>query len=239
MKIININKPINQHSPEAVAMIKGQLATNGVNCPAIINAIATTDRSHFVPDYARDVAYIDEEIRLCANRYLLEPLLFAQMLQYANIQKQHKVLDIGAGYGYSSSVIAQLADQVFGIEESAELVSAARKKLSLAGVNNVEIITAPLENGYKSHAPYDRILINGAQTKVPVAIENQLAEGGIVVAIIAASKIFATNKILCKITIGQKTFATKNSPPVINYIEKQTTFAFYLKKPTENNVFKF
>lgn len=223
----------NHHRNEAICMIKGQMATNGIKNHEIIAAIAETDRSHLVPEYAKDVAYIDEEIRLCANRYLLEPLLFAQMLEHAHINKSHKVLDIGSGYGYSSSVISKLAGEVFGVEESAELVATARKKLNVTDCENIEIVTSPLENGCSSHAPYDRIIINGALAKIPVSIEQQLAEDGLIVGLIAQNKIFATNKVLCNIVVGIK------KDGKINYNEKQSSFSYFLKKPKKDNEFAF
>lgn len=84
----------NHSAGQAVNMIKGQLATNGIHDDGVINAIASVDRSFFVPEYAKDVAYVDEELKMCNHRYLLEPLLFASMIRYSEIDKSHKVLDI-------------------------------------------------------------------------------------------------------------------------------------------------
>jgi protein-L-isoaspartate(D-aspartate) O-methyltransferase len=226
---IDQNHSINQ----AVNMIKGQLATNGIHNEAVVNAIASVDRSFFVPEYAKDSAYVDEELRMCNNRYLLEPLLFASMINYAEIEKNHKVLDIGSGYGYSSAIIAHLANEVYALEESPELVSASRKKFAAKSIENVEAISAPLENGYAAHAPYDRIIINGALQSIPASIESQLVEGGIIVGLIASSKNFATKKTLASIVVGKKTDGS------VGYLTKKNHLTFYLKKLNEKTQFIF
>jgi protein-L-isoaspartate(D-aspartate) O-methyltransferase len=214
-------------------MIKGQLATNGIRDPRIIEALAHVDRAQFVPDTYKNVAYIDEALKLCANRYLLEPLLFAKMLDYAELSQHHSVLDIGAGLGYSSAVIARLVSHVCAVEENAELVASARKRLKEGAFHNVEMVTAPLENGCATHAPYDKIFVHGVLHKIPTGYEQQLAEGGTIIALLSTHPMFATRKILCSVVVGKK-----NSGHV-TYSEKEQSFAYTLKKTNEETRFNF
>jgi protein-L-isoaspartate(D-aspartate) O-methyltransferase len=138
-------------SPSMIAMLKGQLSTNGITDERVKHALMAVDRSHYVPEHMQHNAYIDQDIKLCRNRYLLEPLTFAKMLMLAQIAPEHHVLDVGAGMGYSAAVIAQLAKHVVAIEENPELVAAARKKLAQHHVRNVDIVTTPLAVGCSAH----------------------------------------------------------------------------------------
>jgi protein-L-isoaspartate(D-aspartate) O-methyltransferase len=78
---------------------------------------------------------------------------------------------VGAGTGYSAAVLARIGLDVVALESAPELAAAARQ----AGI---EVVAGPLEAGYKRGAPYDLILIDGAVEHVPVAIVDQLADGG-------------------------------------------------------------
>lgn len=119
------------------------------------------------------------------------------------------------------------------MEESPELVSVSRKKFAAKSIENIETISAPLENGYAAHAPYDRIIINGALHSIPSNIESQLAEGGIIVGLIASSKVFATKKILANIVVGKKING------IVEYLNKQSCSTFFLKKLNEKTPFVF
>jgi protein-L-isoaspartate(D-aspartate) O-methyltransferase len=215
-----------------VNMIKGQILTNGIHQNAILNALSAVDRSEFVPQSLKHVAYVDNDIELCAHRYLLEPLVFAKLLAYLDVETSHTVLDIGTGLGYGAAVLSHLSHYVVAIEHSPELVALARKKLSGKDVANVDVITAPLLNGCTSHQPYDRIIIEGGVKHIPKSLEDQLAEGGMIVAIKLSSVGFATNKMLGRFIVGEK----YNN--VVSYVEKETVSAYPLQS-IEDNSFSF
>lgn len=211
-----------------INMLKGQLMTNGIHQNDILNAFNHIDRSEFVPQSLKHVAYVDDDIELCSNRYLLEPLVFARLLAYADIEATHNVLDVGTGLGYGAAVIAKLAKHVVAIEQSPELVALARKKLSGKQIENVDVITAPLLNGCTSHAPYDRIVIEGGISDIPQMLEEQLAEGGIVVAMKIGTTGFATNKMLARFIVGEK----YNNH--VSYVEKETVSTYPLHVINDN-----
>ncbi len=220
---------MNTHTlPPNINMLKGQLMTNGIHQNDILNALNHTDRSEFVPQSLKHVAYVDDDIELCSNRYLLEPLVFAKLLAYADVEKTHNVLDIGTGLGYGAAVLAKLAKHVVAIEQSPELVSLARKKLSGRQIENVDVITAPLLNGCTSHAPYDRIIIEGGVHEICKTLEEQLAEGGIIVAMKLTTVGFATNKMLARYIIGEK----YNNH--VSYVEKETVSTYPLQIMNDN-----
>jgi protein-L-isoaspartate(D-aspartate) O-methyltransferase len=217
-----MGKPMKDTQEALGMMVKGQLATNGIHDPRVVEALASVDRAKFVPESLRHVAFVDDDIKLCNGRFLLEPLTFARMLVHADIQRHHTVLDIGTGLGYSSAVLAYLTEDVVATEESAELVTAARKKFAAANIRHIDLVTAPLSVGCSAHKPYDRILIEGALDKIPPALEEQLGEGGKLIGIRADHGAFATQKVLGHIIVGTK------HHNVMTYVEKERVSAYPL-----------
>lgn len=212
-------------------MLKGQLMTNGIHDDTLLEALCKVDRAAFVPAAFERAAYSDGGIRLCDKRFLIEPLVFAKLLDKADIQPHHHVLDIGAGLGYGSAVMSHLAKRVTAIESNAELVSLARKKLSSKHIDNVDIITAPLLSGCDSHKPYDRIIIEGAVSEIPEALEKQLADGGVLVAIKALNPQFATKKVLSTMITGVK------CGNKVSYVEKEHVCVYPLHDIVQYDAF--
>ena len=214
-------------------MMKGQLATNGIHDPRIVDALLHTDRSAFLPEALHGAAYVDDDLPIAKGRYMLEPLIFARLLEYAKIQPEHNVLDVGAGYGYSSAVLSCLSPHIVAIEESPDMVAQARTIFASLNIRAIDIITAPLKAGCDAHKPYDRIIIEGALPKIPEALENQLAEGGILVGLRLTSRIFATQKALCDIVVGIK----QNDS--VRYVEKERICAYPLSESYQKEFFSF
>jgi protein-L-isoaspartate(D-aspartate) O-methyltransferase len=217
----------------SVFMMKGQLATNGIHAPSVVEALLHVDRSLFLPESLRGVACVDGDLPLTKGRYLLEPLTFARMLEYAGITTDHNVLDVGAGYGYSSAVLSRLSNNVVAIEESPELVASARTLFASLNIRTIDIITATLTTGCNTHQPYDRILIQGALPAIPTLLEEQLAEGGVLVGLRFISSVFATQKGLADIVVGVK------QGDVMRYVEKERIHAYALTCYALSDAFHF
>lgn len=168
-------------------MVDGQLRTTDVNDPAILEAMFAVPREAFVDEKRRALAYIDEDIEIApprpgsAARYLMEPSPFGKLVQLAEITPTDRVLDVGAGTGYSSAVLARLAASVVALESDPEL--AERARALLADTANVTVVAGRLEDGHAGGAPYDVILIEGAAERLPDTLLAQLGEGGRLVAV--------------------------------------------------------
>ena len=135
-------------------------------------------RESYVPDSKREAAYISENLSLSESRVLLEPRTFGKLLDGLDIDQGEVVLDIGCGLGYSTAVIARLADAVVAVEEDAEMANEAQTILSGNGVDNAAVIEGVIAEGAAKHGPYDVIVLEGAVEHVPAAILDQLKEGG-------------------------------------------------------------
>ncbi|MGI9482896.1 MAG: protein-L-isoaspartate O-methyltransferase family protein, partial [Hyphomicrobiales bacterium] len=137
----------------------------------------------------KSLAYMDEDVEIAPGRYLMEPMVFARLLQLAEIGENDLILDIGCATGYSSAVIARLADSVVALEEDENLASEATSLLTSLGVDNAAVVTGPLINGLAGEGPYDVIFLNGEIAKAPAELLDQLKDGGRLVAVISGQNI--------------------------------------------------
>jgi protein-L-isoaspartate(D-aspartate) O-methyltransferase len=159
-------------------MVDTQVRPNDVTKFPIIDAMLTVPREEFVPAQQREAAYVGGNTEIARGRVMLEPRTLAKMLDALDLQAEELVLDIGCGYGYSSAVIARMAEAVVAVEEDASLAEQAERRLADAGVDNVAVIEGALAAGAAKHGPYDAITIQGAAETVPAAILDQLKDGG-------------------------------------------------------------
>lgn len=159
-------------------MVDSQVRPNDVTKFPIIAAMLEVPKEDFVPARLREAAYVGTNIDLGNGRVILEPRSFAKMLDALDIQPEDVVLDLGCAYGYSSAVIARLADAVVAVEEDPDMAREAESRLSAAGVDNVAVIEGRLAEGAAKHGPYDVIVVEGAAETVPQVILDQLKEGG-------------------------------------------------------------
>jgi len=166
------------------SMIDCQLRPNEVNDSSILEAIGAVSRENFVPKGKRAIAYIDEDIEVCDGRFLMEPTTFARLLVAAGVKPEDLVLDIGCASGYSSAVIAGLADAVVALEEHSDLAEMAEKKLAEQDIMNVAVIKGDMAQGVAKQGPFDVIFIEGAVDVVPDMLLKQLKEGGRLVCVL-------------------------------------------------------
>lgn len=159
-------------------MIESQIRTNKVTDPALLDALASLPREQFVPVERRTAAYIDEDLRLGGERYMMEPMVLARLLQAAEPTRTDVALDVGCGTGYATAVLARLAATAIGLESDSALARTAAETLARLAIDNAIVVEGKLADGYAKHGPYDVILVNGTVAEFPPALLDQLAEGG-------------------------------------------------------------
>lgn len=171
-------------------MVDSQLRTVDVTDYGILSAMGEIPRERFVPARMKPLAYIDEDILIkeAGNgnpaRYLMEPGPLARLVQLAEVKPADIVLDVGCGTGYSTAVLARLANSVLAVECDPELGAAATQTLVDLGIANAAVVTGPLEEGYPSEGPFDVIFVGGAMEVVPEKLLPQLKDGGRLVGVI-------------------------------------------------------
>lgn len=165
-------------------MVESQIRTNKVTDPRIVEAFETVPREVFVGEAKRGIAYVDEDLEVAPGRYLMEPMVLARLLQAAMPKPGDMALDIGCATGYSTAVLAQLAETVVGLESERALMDAANRTLNALDVDNAVVVEGTLTAGYQKQAPYDVIVFQGAVCEIPDDVKRQLADGGRLVAVV-------------------------------------------------------
>lgn len=158
-------------------MVDTQVRPSDVTKFPVIEAMLAVPREAYVPDQKREAAYVGENLDLGSGRVVLEARTLAKMLDALDIQSDDVVLDIGCGLGYSSAVIARMAEAVVAVEE-AEFADEAQSILSQQGADNVAVVEGELRDGAAKSGPYDVIILQGAVESMSDAILDQLEEGG-------------------------------------------------------------
>lgn len=166
-------------------MVESQVRPNKVTDQRVLEALLDVPREVFVPERLRGIAHVDEDIPLGGGRYLMEPMVFARLVQAADIKPTDTVLEVGGATGYGAAVLARLASRVVSVESDTGMVRGAEQTLRRLGVGRVKLAIGPLVDGAAMDAPYDVILFSGAVERVPPGILAQLAEGGRLVAVVA------------------------------------------------------
>lgn len=165
------------------AMVDRQVRTADVTLYPIIAAMLTVPREAYVPEALAPVAYLGEHVPLGAGRVLLDPRVFAKLLDAVKIGPEDLVLDVGCGLGYSTAVLAQMAQAVVAVEEDPALAAEAERILAGQAVDTAMVKAGPLAAGAPEHGPYDAMILEGGIEVLPDALMQQLKPGGRVAAI--------------------------------------------------------
>ena len=166
------------------AMVESQIRTSDVTDLAVLAAFRSTAREAFVPTARKALAYADCHIETDEGRVMLAPRDLAKMIQAADIDPADVILDLACGRGYSTAILAQLADTVIGLETEEAAVTRATELLVDADISNAAVDQGYLKSGAAEHGPFNIIFIGAAIPAVHQPWFSQLANGGRVVCII-------------------------------------------------------
>lgn len=212
-------------------MVDTQVRPSDVTKFPIIEAMLHVPRELYLPAGQREVAYMGENIDLGGGRVALDPRTLAKMLDALDIQPTDVALDLGCGLGYSTAVIARLAEFVVGVESDPARAAQAQRNLSENNVDNAAVIAGPLAAGAAKSAPYDVIMLQGAAMQVPSAILAQLKTGGRIATIFAEGAGGFVQGALGVVRIGHKSedhvdwrFAFNAGAPVLAGFEAAAGF---------------
>jgi protein-L-isoaspartate(D-aspartate) O-methyltransferase len=193
-------------------MVESQVRPSDVTDQRIIRAMLDVPRELFVPAEQAPVAYMDDPVPVTGRarsgeaRCLLPPRTLAKLVQLLAIGPQSVVLDVGCATGYSTAVLARLAQRVVALESEHDLARAAAATLEKLGARNAVVIEAPLAGGAPAHGRFDAILLNGAVPSVPPALLDELADGGRLAAVLCRGP-------LCRAYLWRRSGTTVDRQP--------------------------
>ena len=209
-------------------MVESQLRTNKVNNTEVLMAFENVAKEEFIDEAYAALAYIDEDLMLDGNRFILEPMVFARMVQALGLTKTDSVLDIGAASGYSTAILAHLAQSVVGVESHTDLAQLGQDNLTAAGIDNAVLLQGQHQDGFANEAPYDAIIIEGSIEDAPTVLLNQLTENGRLVTIILESAT-APGKAVKYVRSGDgfaRTTLFDAQTPMLDEFAKEKVFSF-------------
>jgi len=148
----------------------------------IYEALATSERELFVPKGFERHAYKLDALPLVADQWISSPLTVAKMTETLTCKGADSVLEIGCGSGYQALILSKLIRRVFSIERVERLAKEAKERFRQLGNHNINVRFDDGQNGWKTYAPYDRILFSASIKKIPEKIFEQLKIDGILVA---------------------------------------------------------
>ena len=166
------------------AMVDTQVRPSAVTRLDLIDAMLELPRERFVPPQRRDIAYAETDVPVAPGRALLAPRTLAKMLEAAAIERNHLVLELAPATGYSTALIARMAEAVVAVEPEDELRRTAQGLLDEIEVMNAAIAGGSPQEGDPAHGPYDVIFINGMIEVLPEALTAQLKTGGRLVTLV-------------------------------------------------------
>lgn len=173
-----------------------ELRESGISDTHVLSAIEKTPREIFIPDNFRNQSYENIALPIGDNQTISQPYIVALMTQSLELQKKHKVLEIGTGSGYQSSILSLLARRVYTIERIKSLHVKAETNFKELKLTNIVTKHADGNLGWKEQIPFDRIIFTAAINEISNNFFDHIDDNGIIVAPIVSS----SKQILKKFT---------------------------------------
>ena len=159
-------------------MVEEQLVRRGLRDEDVLAAMRSVPRHLFVPGGPAVDAYADTPLPIGLGQTISQPYMVALMTSLLEVDVRSRVLEVGAGSGYQTAVLAEVAGEVFAVERLATLAERARATLARLGYDNVRLAIGDGARGWHEQAPFQGILVAAAADEVPPELLGQLADGG-------------------------------------------------------------
>jgi protein-L-isoaspartate(D-aspartate) O-methyltransferase len=164
-------------APDQIGLIM-QLRRRGIRDTGVLRAIERVPRNLFVDPAFAGHAYQDIALPIECGQTISQPYVVAFMTEKLELDRTHKVLEIGTGSGYQAAVLSHLCRRVYTIERWRELQKSADRRFAELGITNVTAIIGDGWLGWPPQAPFDRIIVTAAAADAPEALVEQLKIGG-------------------------------------------------------------
>src|SRR5260370_3396446 len=170
-------KPPTQNSTEKT-MFQLNLRRRGISDQAVLRAMEEIPRDLFVEAADRADAYRDSALAIACGQTISQPFVVAYMPEQLQLQKHHRVLEVGTGSGYQAAILSRLCRQVLTVERYRTLADSARARLEKLGCDNVEVMFGDGFDVPASAGNFDRIIVTAAMEQIPENFMQRLEPAG-------------------------------------------------------------
>ena len=196
------------------------LRNKGISDEKVLMAINNVPRHVFLDSSFLDFAYQDKAFPIGSGQTISQPFTVAFQTSLLELEKGHKVLEIGTGSGYQACVLAEMGAKVFTIERQRNLYTKTKSFLTEFPYR-IRTFLADGNKGLPTYAPFDRILITAAAPEIPQALIDQLKTGGMMVLPLCENEEYQTMVRLTKKEDGnlkRETFGDFRFVPMLKEI---------------------
>ena len=173
---------------EAFAAFLLRMRAKGISSKEVVAAFEATPRANFISQRWQSVAWSDRMVPIECGEAMEGVDTQAMVVNALHIEPGNRVLEIGTGSGYTAAVLSRLAGKVTSVDRYKTLVDLARDRLDALGISNVQLRHADGSDGLVSEGPFDRIIVWPAFDAMPRGFADQLASGGIMIAVIGEAE---------------------------------------------------
>ena len=159
-------------------MIENQLRPNKITNITLLDTFNRVSKEKFIYEDNLNICYSDQDISIFGNRGYLKNLHLAQILHFADIKNNEKVLHIGGLTGYLSVLISKLCREIFVTEEDEKSLDDINKNFAENKVTNGYVFKNNLVEGLAEKEPFDLIIIDCPQYNINLNLLNQINVGG-------------------------------------------------------------
>src|ERR1035441_5509417 len=181
MRPCEIDMPTTQNPPEKM-MFQLNLRRRGISDQTVLRAMEEIPRDIFVEAADRADAYRDSALGIACGQTISQPFVVAYMTEQSQLQKHHRVLEIGTGSGYQAAILSRLGRQALTSERYRPLADGARARLKKLGCHNVEVMLGDGFDIPASAGNFDRIIVTAAMEQIPEGLTQRLQPGCIRIA---------------------------------------------------------
>lgn len=178
-------------------MVEQQIRTWEVLDQDVLDLLYVVPREEFVPEKHRALAFSDLQLPIGEGERMWEPKLEARVLQALKVRKTDKVLEVGTGSGYFTALLAYLAAHVHSVEIKPVLAQLGKRNLERHVTENATLEVGDAARGWPGRAPYDVIVLTGSTPVLPPSLEQQLAVGGRLFAVVGEPPVMTARLVTC------------------------------------------